>query len=722
MDTFAISFNNHWLLTAIIALVIYIGLVVLLYRRTSPPYGKVLRISLGVMRYIALAVLILCLAEPVLSVSLKRQDKPEIVVLVDNSQSLKTVEDFERKQAFLQKLNSGGFDNLIPKEAKLDIYRFSDTLYQDDKLDFGGQQTALGNVLEDVDENYREGNLSAIVVVSDGLSNYGSDPIKIARESGVPIYAVDLGPQKISKDIRIVDITHDPVGYAGKPLKLDVEIEGRGYDKTSLPLVVRSEGAEITRKNIEILGQGQRQKIELEITPAEDGIRDYSISLPVQTDEELSENNRNNISVKILKSKKRILLASPDLNWEVTFLKRLISASPDFELDLSILNRSSRLEQINFPTSQDSLNAYDLIILVNFRNQVLASHLDRLDKYVEEHGGAIWFLLGNNSTGRIAPTIAGKVLPNTTNRNDRYYNDFDFHAQLTDEGRIHPVTRIIENSRENLALWQNLPPLEEHLLYAELKQDLKILAIHPEKTYQDQKVPVIAYRNLGQGKLLYFIAGPFWKMAFLSAGHGEDDLAYRQLMSNSINWLTTREDIERIKINTSQRIYSSGQRVTVDAVVLDDNYVPLENSVVDVVVKSDSDADSSMVNLHQEIPGQFRADLGLLPAGDYTLEGTVTWEDKVLKKVTGRFRVEAFSLEEETLFLPPDMLGKICQASGGKYFNLDNFEDISGEFNLLKKARIETRETGMAGNFWIMAIILALLTMEWLIRKRLQLL
>ena len=218
------------------------------------------------------------------------------------------------------------------------------------------------------------------------------------------------------------------------------------------------------------------------------------------------------------------------------------------------------------------------------------------------------------------------------------------------------------------------------------------------------------------------MAGPFWKMAFLSAGHGEDDFAYRQLMTNSINWLTTREDIERIKINTSQRIYSSGQRVTVDAVVLDDNYVPLENSVVDVVIKSSNDSDSALVNLHQEAPGQFRADLGLLPAGDYTLEGTVSWEDKVLKKVTGRFKVEAFSLEEETLFLPPDMLGKICLASGGKYFNLDNFEDISGEFKLLSKSRTETRETRMAGNIWIMALVLALLTLEWIIRKRLQLL
>ena len=248
-------------------------------------------------------------AEPVLSVSFQRQDKPEIVMLVDNSQSLKTVEDFQRKQDFLQKLNSGGFNDLIPAEAKLSIFQFSDTLYRDDKLDFAGQQTALGNVLEAVDENYRERNLSAVVVVSDGLSNYGSDPIKVARESGVPIYAVDLGPQKISKDIRIVDVTHDPVGYAGKPLKLEVEIEGRGYDKTSLPLVVRSQGKEITRKTVEILGQGQRQKIEMEITPAEDGIRDYNLSLPVQTDEELSENNRNNISVKILKSKKTNIIS-----------------------------------------------------------------------------------------------------------------------------------------------------------------------------------------------------------------------------------------------------------------------------------------------------------------------------------------------------------------------------------------------------------------------------
>ena len=722
MDNFSFSINNQWLWPAIIALVIYIALVVLLYRRTSPPFGRAIRISLGIMRYVAVAVIILCLLEPVLSLSFQREDNPEVVMLLDNSQSLRTIENYERKQELLTRLYAGDYDKLIPTKAHFSKYLFSDTLYSDEKLDFEGQQSALGNILQAIQESYKDRNLSSIIVVSDGLSNYGSDPIKIARESTVPIYAIDLGPQKISRDIRIVNVSHDPVGYAGKPLKIEVEIEGRGFEKTSLPVTVKSGGQELARKTVEILGQGQRQKVELKITPTSDGIRDYNISLPVQQSEELAENNRRNINVKVLKSKKRILIASPDLNWEVTFLKRLIASSPDFELDLSILGQSSRLDQVDFPTSQDALDTYDLIILINCRNQFLADHLDRLDKYAEEQGGSIWFMMGNNSTGRIPPSTEGKVLPCRTNRNDRYFNDFDFHAQLTDEGRIHPVTRLIEDSRENLALWQNLPPLEEHLQLISLSPDLQVLAVHPEKTYQDNKIPLIAYRNLGQGKLLYFLTGPFWKMSFLSSGHGEDDFAYKQLINNSINWLTTREDIERIKINTSQRAYRSGQRVVVNAVVLDDNYSPLENSVVDVVVKSENQSDSIIVNLNQDSPGQFKADLGLLPAGDYRLTGTVSWEDKILKKIDNQFKVESFSLEEETLFLPPDLLGKICQASGGKYYTIDNFEDISGEFTLLSKSRTESSETRIAGNIWIMAIILALLTIEWLIRKRLQLL
>ncbi|NIP43744.1 MAG: hypothetical protein GWO41_02280, partial [candidate division Zixibacteria bacterium] len=44
------------------------------------------------------------------------------------------------------------------------------------------------------------------------------------------------------------------------------------------------------------------------------------------------------------------------------------------------------------------------------------------------------------------------------------------------------------------------------------------------------------------------------------------------------------------------------------------------------------------------------------------------------------------------------------------------------DLNAMPRFRTESYETRIAGNIWVLVIILALLSTEWLVRKRLQLL
>lgn len=722
MENISLSFNNHWLWLAAAGFLVYLFLVVLLYRKTNPPLSKNIRVLLGIIRYIALFTALICLAEPVFSIELQRRDDPIIVFLADNSSSIRTVENVETKQEFLEGFYTGEYDDLMPSEANIKKYVFADSYREERELSFDGQQTALGQTILDMAEVYQDQNLSAIVVASDGLSNYGPDPVSAAKEIGIPVYTVDLGPQKISRDLRVVNVVHDPVAYADRPFEIGIEIEGRGFDKLELPLTARSGGKELARKSIQVLGQGQRQRFTVEVIPQNPGIQNFSISLPVQPDEELGDNNSRNFSLKVLKSKKRILVAAQKLNWELTFLKRVISSSPDYEIDLVPFERGQRLSAISFPSSPDSINLYDLVITVNCKSQSLGPYLGLLDSYVYDHGGSLWFILGENSLMRVSTSEAERIWPYKPGLADRYYNDFPFHISLTEEGKLHPITRLIESSRENISLWRNIPPFEEHLTLAEPRSGSRILAEHPEKEYRGKSIPLIFVNNLGKGKTLTFALGPLWKIGFLNSGFGEGDFAYRQLLTNAVNWLTTKEDVERIRMSANQSIYKSGERVVLGATVLDDNYNPLEHSVVNAVIKAKERTDSLIVSLVQNSPGSFSADLGLLPAGDYTIKSSVVWEDKILKEIRSEFRVESFSLEEETLFLPPDMLARISRASGGKYYTTTDFENITKDLTAAAMYRSESKETRLAHNFWVLIVILALLSTEWLVRKRQQLL
>jgi hypothetical protein len=720
MNNLSLSLNNSWLWFAIIGLVVYLSLAIYLYRRTNPPISKGLRIFLGIIRYLALGLVVICLLEPVFTSSSQKVEDPVIVFLADNSSSIQTVENYEQKKEFLDKFMGNGYDDLFARNIKVDKYTFSDTL-DDAYLSMDGRQTALGKAIQSVYDTYREQNLTAIVIASDGLSNFGSDPVGVAREIEAPVYTIDLGPQKISRDLRIVDINHEPVAYAGRPFEISVEVEGRGFEKLEMPLIISDENNELSRKNIEILGQGERQRYMMEITPQEPGLQNFKIRVPVQPDEELGENNNRNFNLKILKSKKRILLATDKLNWETTFLQRAISSSKDFDLQLSIVSNPGSLEAIRFPSQQDSINAYDLIVLINCANSFISNQSDALYSYVNDFGGSIWYLLSESSLSRVPPSKNNPLLY-TPQFDDKYYNDFSFHLSLTQDGKLHPITRIVEDSRENINIWQNLPPFEEHLTIVNPNPGARILAVHPDRVYRGNVLPLIFCDNLGDGKILTFALGPLWKTGFLNMGFGGDDTAYRQLILNSINWLTTREDVERIRLASDQAIYRSGERIGLQATVFDDNYAPLQNSVVNVVVKGAESGDSTVVSLTQVSPGEFEADLGLLPSGDYTYDGMVVWEDNILQKISGKFKVEEFSLEEETLFLPPDIMKKISQAGNGKHYTISDFESIGEDITISPRTSTLTKEMSMTHNMWVLIIILVFFTTEWFIRKRLQLL
>lgn len=720
-EQISLAFDNRWLIFALAALVVYAVLVLLLYRRTNPPLSAGWKYFLGILRAVALLFAIFCVAEPVFTLQYKQTEKPRIAVLADNSSSLKTVEDFNRKQAFLEELVEGEFNSYFPDDAGVDLFSFSDSLSVDLILDQSGQQTALGNVLLALEEKYRERNLTAVVIASDGLSNFGADPVEAARELNLPIYTVDLGPQQISRDIRIVSVEHDPVAYADRPTDFIVEIEGRGFEQLSLPLTVSTEGRQLIRETVRVLGKGQRQKISLEITPPEPGRHTFSLNLPVQEDEKLSDNNRRSVSLKVLKSKKRILLATDELNWEVTFLKRAITASEDFDLEFVLSRDRGRLDAGQFADYLDSLAVFDLLIFTDCTNNFFVRYLTRLDDYVQNSGGSIWYLQSRGSAGNLPNADKHPAFPYNDSRRVRYFNDFPFHVELTEEGLLHPVTRLSEDSRRNLKLWDEIPPFEEHLQVIEPKTGARILALHPDKYYRDQKLPLIFYHTVGRGKVLTFLTGPLWKLGFLNIGFGGDDQAYRQIVMNSINWLTTREDVEQIRLSPSQQVYKSGERVTFQGVVMDDNYTPLENSVINLVV-SPADGDSLVVAMPQSGPGRFSADLGLLPSGKYDYHAEVVWEDKTLKKLDGQFEVEGFSLEEETLFLPPDILQRISQASGGKTYNLADFDQLADDLMAVPRFRIETAEAKLAQSLWVLLIILGFLSLEWILRKRLQLL
>ena len=725
MRDISLSFANIWLAVAIVLIAVLLLFTIFYYRRTNPPISKGKRILLAALRSTTFALLLFCLAEPVFSYLLVRDIPPHLAVLFDTSESVQTVEDFDAKKSILTQLADSPFPGQEAMTFVRNDYAFSDSLSElVQPLSFDGKQTSLGNCLRNLRDIYEDRNLQGVVVISDGLVNSGVDPMNAASELAIPVYALDLGPQKSSKDIRIVRMTHDEVGYEGKPSEIELEIESRGFEELTVPVTIKSGGRTLGTSEVRLSGANARQNMTLDFVPPAQGVRTFSVSLPAQPDEELTDNNRRSFSMKILKSKLRILLAAGYLSWELTFLKRVIEVSDDFDCDLSMFDRTGKLKTAPFPRSVDQLKEYDLVILVDYSPSKLASKVDGLASYLSDHGKAVMFMLGPDFAENHPSSTLRKLLPYDLSKPPSVRDDGSFHLQLTEHGMYHSIMQITESGSQVQKSWAGIPPFEQYLSLGQEKPGATILAVHPEQSADGDMIPLIATNRVGKGKVLTTSFVPIWKTGFLAQGRGGSGEEYRNFVNNCIRWLVTTEDVDRIRIAPSKPVFKSGERVTFSASLFDESYQAMEDGAVILTVLPDSGTvgDTLIVSMIRTAPGRMRADLHQLNHGQYRYSAELMRDDQRVASISGRFVVEAFSLEEETLYEREDLLKELAATTGGRYYPISMIDSLIPQMNLLSGEHRTRREYPLA-NYWIILVaILTLLSLEWAIRKRLQLL
>lgn len=725
MHDIFLSFGGYWLVVAILLAIALLIFIFFYYRRTNPPLPKGTRIFLGIFRSLAITLLLFALSEPVFSYLLVKQLRPHVAVLFDNSESVKTVEDADTKMNVLKYLEKNPFPGEKETDFVRDNYMFSDTIEPlTDSLDFSGQRSALGDCLEDLNDKYKEQNLQGVVVISDGLVNSGVSPLRAASELSVPIYALDLGPQKASNDIRIVRLSNDEVGYAERPTQIEIEVESRGYNNLTVPVTIRSGGKTLTTEDITLTGKASRQTKTIEFVPPEEGIKTFSVSIPKQPEEELTDNNSRSFSMKILKSRHRILLAAGYLSWEVTFLRRVLDASEDFDCDLSVFDRSGKLRTTPFPQTADKLADYDLVILVDYSSPKLASRVDALTGYLKDHGKAVMFMLGAEFAKSSPSSPLANLLPFESTGPPSLHADGDFRIHLTEQGKYHPVMQLGDTPSQAQKVWDEMPPFEGYVTVGKEKPEATVLAVHQDPDLNGNLIPLVAINRVGKGKVLTTCFFPLWKSEFLAVGRGGSGEEYKTFINNCVRWLVTTEDVDRIRIEPDKSVFKSGERVTFSASLLDESYQAIDDGSVIITVMPDSTTKSDTLtsSMVRTSPGKMKADLHLLKPGNYKYTAELIRGDKTEATKSGRFMVEPFSLEEETLYETQDLLRDLTTASGGKLYSVATVDSLLSDADFSSRELERRREFPLANNWIILLAVLVLLSVEWAIRKRLQLL
>lgn len=659
----------------------------------------------------------------------------------DDSSMLKSLQQQHRVRLYLL---GGSARNL----ASIDDPEEIDTaLSAIDEVQPIGEQSLLGTGVRQVLTELRGAPPTAIIILTDGQTTRGeslSDVAPLAARKGVPLFPIGVGDDTPPRDIAISDLVVDDVVFVGDAVRFEAKLSSRGFEGRSITVRLLEappdsgysaldQGVEVASMQVEAPIDGQAIPFELVYRPEGTGRFDFIVVAETQPREDRVENNRLRRTIAVREDKIKVLLVDGQPRYEYRYLKTFLERRPE-SIELQVVLQTADPEYSaqdivalpNFPTAtdgDDGLFGYDVVILGDADPLYFsASQLQSLSDFVTQEGGGLVFASGEffnpvSYQGTPLETVVPVQLTGARNPIQGGDSIQPFRMNLTAEGRGNPIFRLTDEEAGSLETWENLP-LHYWFLEAPRKQPAAfVLAEHPTAVGADGPVPLVAYQFVGAGKSLYLGVDDTWRWRIGTADRYFGRFWVQMLRFMARSRLSKDRPAELV---TDRSIYQFDQPVLVRARFLSTGLAPKSGEVAVEIERSGrsperlvlrstgNSADSFEAILANPTPGDYR--VRLLPPP--VLEGEIPAAD---------FRIEPPADERDKVQLNRAELVRAASLSGGEYRSILEAENLVDDLPPAQKIPLDTDPPIPLWNDWrLMSLFLGLLTTEWVLRKRKQ--
>ncbi|MAU96395.1 MAG: hypothetical protein CMP81_10990 [Fulvimarina sp.] len=527
--TWSIAFDPFfsWPVLAALGIPAAILALVLLAART---HGALVRI-------LAIAALILALANPVMLREERDPMKSVVSLVVDRSQS----QSIGDRTAQADKVEAALKESLarFPQfEVRTVEARSSGTPSDDATTALFG---ALATSLQDV----APGRVAGAIMVTDGQVH--DIPDAAARLGfDAPVHALVTGHE--DEFDRRIEITNSPrFGLVDEEQRLTYRVieEGSGAGTTPVPVQVFLNGDLVSREQAT---PGADETVPFSLPRAGKNI----IELSVARDEReiTGVNNKAIAVVDGIRENLRVLLVSGEPHAGERTWRNLLKSDATVDLvHFTILRPPEKqdgtpideLSLIAFPTRElfvEKINDFDLIIFDRYQERgVLPSlYFDYIAQYVE-NGGAMLIASGPEYAGNesIAQTPLQWILPALPTGQ---IEDKAFYPQVSELGQKHPVTRNLPGSNAEPPDWS---PWFRSIDVGETKGETVM-------TGPDDK-PLLVLDRAGEGRIALLLSDQEWLWSRGFEGGGPHVALFRRVA----HWLMKEPELDEESLEAEAR-------------------------------------------------------------------------------------------------------------------------------------------------------------------------
>ena len=523
-------------------------------------------------------------------------------------------------------------------------------------------------------------------------------------------------------------------------------------------------------------GQTQgTQSVKLDVNAPAEELGEYVYrAVVVRAGKELDDANPGaEAFVRVTDKRIRILLISSDAGWEFRYLRSFFLRQPElFQLSVWQQNADPEVNQsastgmklTRLPRSLKELidsgkekptatvapakegdkkdekkgdkeiipPGYHVVILYDpapTKDGFDAKFMELLKEFVGTHRGGLAYIASPKHTYEVLRDPAAKPLADLLpvvveeSRDDVNYllrnaRPQAWPLQLTTYGTDHPVTRLDGGGSANERMWSILPGVFRTQAVRRVKPTARLLAVRRDPTERDSHVvgePVLAVHTMGAGRVAFIGSDETWRWRFV-----DDGFFHRRLWSNLVRYLAPLS-ARQVVITTGGDRFSLGQEIPVEVEAYDANYKPIVTETLDVVL-TDTATGTAKKHTVQAVVGQ---------AGQYTGRLTVDQTGTYVLSVDESIaKAKQVASKQIIVELPQDETRRgeanertlhALASNDETYLPIERAGELAERIGNQTLTTVEQQQFSLWDTPAMWTLLVLLLTFEWFVRKRINL-
>lgn len=633
-----------------------------------------------VLRFLTVFALILLVLNPKIEQIANYFEKPNLVVAVDNSNSIKYLKRDTLVNRFVDEIK---VNKTLNEKFNIDFYTFGDDLNASDSLTFEAQQTNFDNLFYGLNDVYKQ-SVSPTIILSDGNQTYGSDYSYATRTYKQPIFPLIIGDTVQHTDLKIEQLNVNKYAFLKNKFPVEAIIVYNGENEVKSQLEVKSGNATVYSKALNFNKNQNSEIVNFNLPANQVGNFSYQVSVRPLPNELNKQNNIKNFGIEVINEQSNIAIVSDWLHPDIGALKKSIESNE--QRLVSILTTKDYINKIN---------DFQLVILYQPNN--------RFNKIYE--------VLENSKSNKLVITgtktdwnFLNKVNPFYTQKNSAQKENY-----LAVPNQNYNVFIINELD------FESFPPLKSKFGSVEFTIPFETLLFKKVRNTTTDNPLMASFEINGRREAVIF-GEDIWKWRAQSYLNNKSFDAFDNFTGKLVQYLSTKKRKERLSVDYSS-FYEGNTNVIIKAQYFNKNYEFDNRESLTIKVSNKE------TNEIREFPfvlknNYYQVDLSSLFPADYSFV-VETATDNLSR--SGEFKILEYNIEEQFLNANVNKMKALATISGGQaYFPSEKQELID---NLINDNRFVTIEKSTKNTVplidwkYLLGLIALSLASEWFIRK-----